>query len=107
MLEVLRRLQVPDKIYRLNKDFYANLQFKVRSGDKESEWRFQNSGSRQGCPLSPYLFVPIMGALVANVRRELCTPRQLQPIDGIYFSEISPKSTLQTTRLYLAPILNA
>ena len=88
MLEVLRRLQVPDRIYRLIKDFYANPQFKVRSGEKESEWRFQNSGIRQGCPLSPYLFVLVMGALFADIKRELCTPRQLQPIDGIYFSEI-------------------
>ena len=88
MLEVLRRLQVPDKIYRLINDFYANPEFKVRSGNNESEWKFQYSGIRQGCPLSPYLSVLVMGALFADIKMELCTPRQLQPLDGMYFSEI-------------------
>ena len=36
MLEVLRRLQVPCKIDRLIKDFYANSKYKIVSGDKES-----------------------------------------------------------------------
>ena len=88
MLEVLRRLQVPDKLYRLIKDFYANPEFKVSSGKNESEWKPQYSGIRQGCPLSPFLFVLVMGALFADIKMELCTPRQLQPLDGIYFSEI-------------------
>ena len=83
MLEVLRRLQVPDKIYRLIKDFYTNPEFKVCSGNNESEWNFQYSGIRQGCPLSPYLFVLVMGALFADIKMELCTPRQLQPLGGI------------------------
>ena len=68
MLDVLRRLQVPHRIYRLIKDFHANPQFKVRSGEKESEWRFQSPGIRQGCPLSPYLFVRVMGALFADIK---------------------------------------
>ena len=29
-----------------------------------------------------------MGALFADIKMELCTPRQLQPLDGVYFSEI-------------------
>ena len=88
MLEVLLRLQVLDRPYRQIKHLYANPEFKVCSGNNESEWKFQYSGIRQECPLSPYLFVLVMGALFADNKMELYTRRQLQPLDGIYFSEI-------------------
>ena len=29
-----------------------------------------------------------MGALFADVQEEICTPRQLEPLDGVYFSKI-------------------
>ena len=78
----------PKMTYRLIKPFYISPQFKVQSGDKKSEWRFQNSGIRQGCPSSPYLYVQVTGTLFADIKREFCTPRQFQPMGSINFSEI-------------------
>ena len=88
LLETWRRLLIPDKLVNLISSFYYNPQFKVKSGADESTWRTQMAGIRQGCPLSPYLFVLLMGALFADLKRELCTKRQQEPIDGIYFAEV-------------------
>ena len=87
LIETLYRLKVPQKLCNLIKSFYNDPQFKVCMGDLESTWRSQSSGIRQGCPLSPYLLL-VMRALFADVMEELCTPRQLEPLDGVYFSKI-------------------
>ena len=76
MMETLHRLKVPSRIINLIASFYKDPQFKVSMGEDESSWRRQATGIRQGCPLSPYLFCLVMGALFADVQRELNTPRQ-------------------------------
>ena len=88
LIETLHRLKAPEEIIGLIGSFYANPQFKVKLGDVESDWRIQSAGTRQGCPLSPYLFVLLMGALFSDIKVELCTKRQQQPIDGFHFAAI-------------------
>ena len=88
LIETLKRLKVPNKIRNLIESFYRDPQFKVSMDGNDSEWLTQHTGIRQGCPLSPYLFCLVMGALLSDIKVELNTPRQHQPIDGIYFSEI-------------------
>ena len=43
MLETLRRLEVPPRIYNLIKSFYSNPQFKVKCGEVESDWHRDTS----------------------------------------------------------------
>ena len=88
LIETLYRLKVPEKLCNLIGSLYNDPQFKVCVGEAESTWRSQCSGIRQGCPLSPYLFTLVMGALFADVMEEIYTPRQLEPLDGVYFSKI-------------------
>ena len=84
-METLERLKVPDKLWRLIQSFYSEPKFKVSMNGIDSDFKPQTAGTRPGCPLSPYLFCLVLGALFADVKAELNTPRQQQPIDGIHF----------------------
>ena len=53
LLQVMRRLKVPDTMYNLIEHIYADPKFKVTTDAGQSEYRTQDSGIRQGCPLSP------------------------------------------------------
>ena len=66
MIETLRRLLVPEKLCNLIASFYQDPKFKVKAGNTSSCLRSQLAGVRQGCPLSPYLFVLLMGALFTD-----------------------------------------
>ena len=102
MMETLHRLKVPSRIINLITSFYKDPQFKVSMGEDESSWRRQATGIRQGCPLSPYLFCLVMGALFADVQRELNTPRQKQP----WMEYFSLKFCTQTILWFLAQTPN-
>ena len=80
---------VPNKLISLIGGFYENPQFKVRQGSVEFTRRAQEAGIRQGCSLSPYLFVLLMGVLFHDVTELITrTRRPREPIDGILLSEI-------------------
>ncbi len=70
------------------KQLYKNPQFKGVSGENESNYLKQEPGIRQGCPLSPYLFVLVMSVMMHDIKQRLRGPRTLAPIKGIDFAEI-------------------
>jgi len=88
LLEALERLGVPSNMLSLIKTIYREPKFRVKSGEFKSDYKTQSSGIRQGCPLSPYLFVLVMTVLMKDVKSRLNTKRQNEPINGIKFSEI-------------------
>ena len=59
----LARLGISDTILNNIKALYKNPTFKVVQGIHESQWCQQRTGIRQGCPLSPYLFILTMHAM--------------------------------------------
>ena len=88
MLQVLRRLKTPPNMLRLVTHMYAHPKFRITTEGISSRYRRQESGIRQGCPLSPFLFILLMGALFHDLKSKLNTPKQLEPIKGIRYAEV-------------------
>ena len=84
----LARLEVPPRLFELIKHIYTRPKFRVSCDEGKSDFFFQRSGIRQGCPLSPYLFILVMSAMFADIKSRLNTPKQREPMPGILFSEI-------------------
>ena len=87
LVEALSRLNIPQKVVDNVAALYADPKFKVKFNDNESEYKPQNSGIRQGCPLSPYLFLLVMTVMFDDIHtrnRHIINGR----IDGVSFSEI-------------------
>ena len=57
MIIVLKRMGIPDEMTDLIASIYKEPQFNVKDGKLKSSTKFQQTGIRQGCPLSPYLFI--------------------------------------------------
>ena len=76
LLQALRRLKVPPRMLKTIEHIYSSPKFRVATGGHSSNYRTQRSGIRQGCPLSPYLFVILMSTHVHDIKQRLTTPKQ-------------------------------
>ena len=68
LLEALERLHIPPTLLKLISLIYKTPKFRVVTGASISEYREQRSGIRQGCPLSPYLFVLVMTVMFDDIK---------------------------------------
>ena len=66
LIRALSCFGVPAKMLRILEHIYQDRSFCVTSGGERSTRREQHSGISQGCPLSPFLFVMMMSALVKD-----------------------------------------
>ena len=88
LLESLARLEVPRRLFKLIKHMCTRPKFRVSCDEGKSDFFFQQSGIRQGCPPSAYLFILVMSVMFADIKSRLNTPKQREPIPAIHFSEI-------------------
>jgi hypothetical protein len=63
------------------KAFYRNPTFVVKIDGATSDKHTQHTGIRQGCPLSPYLFLLAMTAMFHDIKQEIAyqTPVKHHP----------------------------
>ena len=86
LIEALERMEFPPAFLGAIKSLYDEPTFAVRVGGTESSWKKQARGIRQGCPLSPYLFIILMTVLFRDVHSELNMSRG--KLEGLDFTEL-------------------
>ena len=64
----LSRLGFPDHYLDVIQDCYRKPEFYVKDEYGTSQTKVQSSGIRQGCPLSPFLFVMVMTCVDTDIR---------------------------------------
>jgi hypothetical protein len=67
LFEAMERMKIHPKLINLTKQLYKNPKFKVEIDGIQSSWKTQETGIRQGCTLSPYLFLILMTVLFMDV----------------------------------------
>jgi hypothetical protein len=88
LFSALERMAVDPKIQRVIKALYSKPMFKVETEGIESNWYEQETGIRQGCPLSPYLFLIVMTVMFHDVHKLDSRQVLLKRIPGAEFDEV-------------------
>ena len=88
LFSALERMAVDKKIQRIIQALYVKPMFKVETDGIESGWYEQKTGIRQGCPLSPYLFLIVMTVMFHDVHEADTIQVALKRIPGADFDEV-------------------
>ena len=67
LLQAASRIGLPPKMVNVLRSLYTNTKFQVEIDGKVSPWFIQETGIRQGCPLSPYLFLIVMTVMFSDI----------------------------------------
>ena len=80
---------VHPKLVNITKSIYKNITFTVEIDGNSSTWQTQHTGIRQGCPLSPYLFLIVMIVLFKEVHAQTDHILEKQRVPGATFDEVT------------------
>ena len=76
------------KMIRVIGALYDKPSFMVEIEGTPSSWKTQEAAIRQGCPLSPYLFILYMTVMFSDVKGKLSPTRFQHRVQGTTFDEI-------------------
>ena len=62
---------MPEETIEELKAIYNDIRFRIKDGKGYSSERKQNTGIRQGCPLSPYLLIVLMTTMFHDIHNEV------------------------------------
>lgn len=66
----MEKMNIDQKLINLVKMVYQNPEFMVETDRKQSTWKQQKAGIRQGCPMSPYLFLIAMKTIFDDIKNK-------------------------------------
>ena len=76
LIEALERLRVPQIMIAVL-IFNINRQNRVKDIEGKPDYWRQNAGNRQGCPLSPYLFICLMSLMFHDIHENIENTSQI------------------------------
>ena len=90
MHEALERMIVPTKYTNIIRQIYKNPTFMIEIDGQRSGWKQQQTGIRQGCPLSPYLFLIVMTVMFHDIHNNEEHQKEMEDerILGAVFDEV-------------------
>ena len=71
MTIVLKGMGIPEEVIGLISSMYKEPQFNVKDDKIKSSTKYQQTGIRQGCPLSPYFFITLLSAIMKDIESNL------------------------------------
>ena len=88
LFKAMDKMNIPIKYINIVKSIYTKTTFNIKMEGHTSSWYEQETGIRQGCPLSPYLFLIIMTTLFHDIHEN--DPQKLKEnrVHGTNFDEI-------------------
>ena len=72
MFIAIERIGFNTHLIKMVKKLYKNPEFEIEMDGYSSDWFKQEAGIRQGCPLSPYLFLIIMTVIFHDRHEKEC-----------------------------------
>ena len=96
MIQAIRRLGIKEKMIKMIEAIYKEPGFSIKEGKTITLPKKQLTGIRQGCPLSPYLFILLLTTITFDVKKNMNLEEQITVNAGRLHNTTSPNYFTRT-----------